>query len=107
MALKQGLQEKLREPALGPAVIAGLADTLGLIDATHATRTRRIEILLQERPESRSAWETGWNDGSAQASNWLRNRCGDRRSGRTMRTPNAGRMRFSIKSRITAPSWLS
>ncbi|MGC8642595.1 MAG: GH36-type glycosyl hydrolase domain-containing protein, partial [Isosphaeraceae bacterium] len=59
VALKQGLKEKFRQPALGSFVAAGLADTLRQINERHQTKVLPIEKLLLEQPAGLQAWD-GW-----------------------------------------------
>ncbi len=72
LILKQGLLEKLRQPVVGPAVLAGLTDTLDLLEAEwHAVRAElkagveadRVQALLKglrsglaEAPGDLPAW---------------------------------------------------
>ncbi len=56
LALKQGLIEKTRRPVFGPAVAAGLADTLRLIVDSGRKHAGQLEQLLREEPGDLLAW---------------------------------------------------
>jgi cyclic beta-1,2-glucan synthetase len=57
LALKQGLKEKTGEPFVGPAVVAGLVDTLRQIEPSDRGRIERLERLLREEPDRLLDWD--------------------------------------------------
>jgi cyclic beta-1,2-glucan synthetase len=57
LALKQGLQEKTREPLWGRAVVTGLTDMLLLVDESRHGRSLRLEACLQEQPDDLVGWD--------------------------------------------------
>ena len=59
VALKQGLKEKIREPVLGPPVVAGLADTFNLIAEPWRRGSPGIGRLFQNPPKAFAGW-TSW-----------------------------------------------
>jgi cyclic beta-1,2-glucan synthetase len=57
VTLKQGLREKMREPLLGPAVMAGLEDTFGQIDEASRRSAGQLAQVLLEKPGSLLEWD--------------------------------------------------
>ena len=59
VALKQGLNEKTREPVLGPRVVDGLADTFDLIAGPWRHGSSGVDRLFQNPPNALTGW-TRW-----------------------------------------------
>ena len=58
ITLKQGLLQKAGEPVLGPAVLAGLSDTLMLVaEQGDEQSCQRLKAMLEVQPDDLGEWD--------------------------------------------------